>query len=64
MEVAVAAQAPFGLDYTTVDVVETGDGPLVLEVSAFGGFRGLFSSQSMNAAQKLADYVIGRINGG
>jgi ribosomal protein S6--L-glutamate ligase len=44
--------------------VETGDGPLVLEVSAFGGFRGLFSSQSMNAAQKLADYVIGRINGG
>lgn len=41
IDLARRAQAPFGLDFTSVDVAETPDGPIVFEVSAFGGFRGL-----------------------
>ncbi|MDG4476185.1 GAK system ATP-grasp enzyme [Thiovibrio frasassiensis] len=55
------AQAPFGLDFTCVDVVETADGPMVFEVSAFGGFRGIQEACGINAARHYADYVCGRI---
>ena len=58
IEIARSAQAPFGLDFTTVDVVETADGPVVFEVSAFGGFSGLKASGGINAAELYADYVI------
>lgn len=58
IEIARSAQAPFGLDFTTVDVVETPDGPVVFEVSAFGGFSGLKASAGVNAAERYADYVI------
>ncbi|HSV31054.1 MAG TPA: GAK system ATP-grasp enzyme [Atribacteraceae bacterium] len=61
--VAKRAQDLFGLDYTTVDVVETGMGPLVFEVSAFGGFRGLLESHSLDAAELLVDYVLEDLDG-
>ncbi|MBF0170681.1 MAG: GAK system ATP-grasp enzyme, partial [Nitrospinae bacterium] len=54
IELARRAQAPFGLDFTCVDVVETDDGPKVFEVSAFGGFRGLRDGNGKDAA---ADYT-------
>jgi tetrahydromethanopterin:alpha-L-glutamate ligase len=57
---AQRAQAPFGLDFTTVDVVETDQGPLVFEVSAFGGFRGVLEGTGLDAAAVLAEHVIGR----
>lgn len=52
------AQAVFGLDFTTVDVVDMPDGPAVLEVSAFGGFRGLKEGCDIDAAARYADHVI------
>lgn len=58
IEIARSAQAPFGLDFTTVDVVETADGPVVFEVSAFGGFSGLKTSGGINAADLYANYVV------
>lgn len=61
IEVARRAQAPFGLDFTTVDVVETAQGPVVFEVSAFGGFSGLKASNGMDAAARYADYAIERL---
>jgi ribosomal protein S6--L-glutamate ligase len=60
LDIAQRAQAVFGLDYTTVDVVETADGPLVFEVSAFGGFRGLYEASRVDAASLLADHVLQR----
>ena len=51
LEVARKAQEAFGLDYTTVDIVETVNGSHVLEVSAFGGFRGLYEGCGVNAAE-------------
>lgn len=61
LEVATRAQALFGLDFTCVDVVETASGPMVFEVSAFGGFRGLGDAHGIDVAALYADYVIENI---
>jgi tetrahydromethanopterin:alpha-L-glutamate ligase len=61
LELAHRAQAPFGLSFTCVDVVETDDGPLVYEVSAFGGFRGLLKATGRDAAPMYAGWVLDRL---
>jgi len=58
IELAQRAQDLFNMDFTTVDVAETADGPIVFEVSAFGGFRGAREGIGINAAALYADYVI------
>lgn len=55
---AVQAADVFGLEFTGVDLVETPGGYLVYEVSAFGGFAGLWKSQGIDAAAAYADYVV------
>jgi tetrahydromethanopterin:alpha-L-glutamate ligase len=60
IELAHRAQALFELDFTGVDVVETERGPMVFEVSAFGGFRGLMDGCNVDAAARYADYVVER----
>ncbi|QDT04007.1 Alpha-aminoadipate--LysW ligase LysX [Rubripirellula lacrimiformis] len=62
IELATRAQALFGMDFTTVDVADTKDGPIVFEVSAFGGFRGVHEGMQMDASGLYADYVIGEFN--
>ena len=49
------------MDFTTVDVAETADGPIVFEVSAFGGFRGALEGAGIDAAAAYADYAIARV---
>ncbi len=61
IELARKAQSIFNLDFTSVDVVETDEGPVIFEVSAFGGFRGLLKAQKLNAAQLYAEYVVKRV---
>jgi ribosomal protein S6--L-glutamate ligase len=58
MAVAERARKVFGLDFTAVDVAETPDGPLVFEVSAFGGFRGLREACGLDAAGMFADHLL------
>lgn len=60
IDIATSAQHPFGMDFTTVDVAESADGPIVFEVSAFGGFRGALEGAGIDAAVAYADYVIDR----
>jgi tetrahydromethanopterin:alpha-L-glutamate ligase len=57
IEVAQKAQAVFGLDFTSVDIAETDQGPVVFEVSAFGGFRGLLEGCGMDAAAAYAGHM-------
>jgi ribosomal protein S6--L-glutamate ligase len=61
IDLAERAQGLFGMDFTTVDVAETTDGPIVFEVSAFGGFRGVKEGMGIDAAALYADYVIGEL---
>lgn len=61
IELARRAQAPFGLDFTTVDVGLTENGPIIFEVSAFGGFKGALEGASIDAATLYADHVIEKV---
>jgi len=58
IEIAQRAQALFNMDYTTVDMAETEHGPIVFEVSAFGGFRGAKEGLGINVAERYVDYVL------
>ena len=61
IDIAHRAQSLFQLDFTCVDVAETEEGPVVFEVSAFGGFRGLWEARRLDAAAAYADYVLEKI---
>lgn len=61
IELARRAQGLFGLDFTCVDVALTPQGPVVFEVSAFGGFRGIEVARGIDAAQRYTEWVLGRI---
>ncbi|MHA7866206.1 MAG: GAK system ATP-grasp enzyme [Salipiger thiooxidans] len=57
IELGRRAQAPFGLTFTTVDIALTPDGPIVFEVSAFGGYRGVLEGCGIDAAALVAEHV-------
>jgi len=60
-DMAVAAARHFGLIFTGVDLIEDSNGRFsVLEVSAFGGFRGLLNGCGVAAAPMLAELVLRR----
>jgi ribosomal protein S6--L-glutamate ligase len=61
IELARHAQALFDMDFTTVDVAETSEGPIVFEVSAFGGFRGALEGIGINAAELYVQHVLGQL---
>ncbi len=61
IELATRAQAAIGLDFTGVDLAVTDQGPIVFEVSAFGGFSGLKHAKQLNAAELYARHVIARL---
>jgi ribosomal protein S6--L-glutamate ligase len=62
VEIAQRAQGLFNMDYTTVDMAETEDGPVVFEVSAFGGFRGAKEGLGINIAERYVDYVRNKLD--
>lgn len=62
IEMAHKAQSLFNLDFTTVDVAETKEGPIVFEVSAFGGFRGALEGAGIDAAARYVDYVLKKLS--
>lgn len=63
IELARRAQAPFGLDFTCVDVALTADGPFVFEVSAFGGFKGLLAARGLDVARRFTEHCLKELSG-
>jgi ribosomal protein S6--L-glutamate ligase len=61
LEVARRARDLFDLAFTSVDVAEGPDGPLVFEVSAFGGYRGLRDALGVDAAARFVDHVLAEL---
>ncbi|PZX14112.1 GAK system ATP-grasp enzyme [Celeribacter halophilus] len=57
------AQAPFGLTFTTVDIALTPEGPIVFEVSAFGGYSGALKGCGVDAMALMADHVVAEVSG-
>ena len=62
IELGRRAQAPFGLTFTTVDIALTPGGPIVFEVSAFGGYSGALKGCGIDAAALVADHVIAEVS--
>lgn len=62
LQLAHRAQSLFNLDFTCVDVAETDNGPMVFEVSAFGGFKGIHAASGMDAARLYVEYVLKQLN--
>ncbi len=61
IDIAQRAQDLFSMDFTTVDIAETDNGPIVFEVSAFGGFQGALDGIGIKAAELYAEYVLKKI---
>ena len=62
IEMATQAQSLFNMDFTTVDVAITDNGPIVFEVSAFGGFRGAKEGCDVDAAALYVEHVLETID--
>lgn len=60
--VAKKAKNTFNLDFCSVDVAIVNNKPVVFEVSAFGGFNGLFKGANIDAAELLAQKISSDLN--
>jgi tetrahydromethanopterin:alpha-L-glutamate ligase len=58
IELGRQAQACYDLSFTTVDIALTDQGPVVFEVSAFGGFKGALEGCGIDAASVYVNYVL------
>lgn len=58
VELGYKAQSCFDLSFTTVDIALTDEGPVVFEVSAFGGFSGALKGCGIDAAEKLCGHIL------
>lgn len=56
-ELAFKCGAIFGLDIYGVDTIETGNGPVVIEVNDFPNFTGIDGADKL-----IADYILKRVN--
>ena len=62
IHLAERAQTPFNLDFCCVDIANTQEvGPIVFEVSAFGGYKGLQEAADIDVADLVTDYAISHI---
>ncbi|EXJ09801.1 GAK system ATP-grasp enzyme [Nitrincola nitratireducens] len=58
LSIAERAQSAFNLDFATVDIAMTPEGPVVFEVSTLGGFKGAKMGCGIDVASIYADYAI------
>jgi len=63
-EVAVRASKAVGLEISGVDMIFRGDEPVVLEVNASPGFRGLLEATHVNAADAMVEYAVEKASSG
>lgn len=57
-DVAVRAARAVGLNLAGVDILESKQGPLVIEVNASPGFQGLEAATGMNIAKIIVDFAV------
>ena len=63
-EVAVRASKAVGLEISGVDMILRGGEPVVLEVKASPGFRGLLQATQVNAADAMVEYALEKASAG
>lgn len=60
INIAQQAQALFKLDFASVDIAESTRGPVVFDVSAFGGLRGALEGGGLHAAA-YAEHIVNQL---
>jgi ribosomal protein S6--L-glutamate ligase len=60
MKTAVDAAGALGLDVAGVDMLESADGPMVMEVNASPGLKGVEAATGVNVASKIVDLAVRR----
>ena len=57
-DIAISASRAVGGEFTGVDIVETRDGPSIIEVNAVPGFQELQKTTTTDIAQAFVDYFL------
>jgi ribosomal protein S6--L-glutamate ligase len=63
LKIGVKATKAMELDYSGVDIIESPEGPIILEVNGAPGWQALKDVTSINVAEKIVSYAESLING-
>jgi len=63
-ELALKASETIGCEVAGIDILESRNGPLIIELNSQPGWRGLQSVTPFNIADEIVDYVLRRIDHG
>ncbi len=63
LELGVSATKTMGLDYSGVDIIESSDGPMVLEVNGSPGWQALNVAANLKVADEIVSYAVGLVHG-
>ena len=60
---AIGAAETIGCEVAGVDILETDNGPLIVELNSQPGWKGLQTVTEVNIADEIVNYVLGRVRG-
>ena len=63
LELGLKATRAMGLDYSGVDVIESPDGPIILEVNGSPGWQALNLAANIKVAEEIVKYSVGLAHG-
>ncbi|MCW4020528.1 MAG: RimK family alpha-L-glutamate ligase, partial [Candidatus Bathyarchaeota archaeon] len=63
-KLALEAAETVGCEVAGVDILETRNGPLIIELNSQPGWKGLQSVTAVNIADEIVKYVLNRVKGG
>jgi len=63
LELGLRATRAMGLDYSGVDIIESPNGPVILEVNGSPGWQALNLAANINVADEIVKYAVGLVHG-
>ena len=63
LELGLRATEAMGLDYSGVDVIESPDGPIILEVNASPGWQALKLAANVKVAEEIVKHAVSLVHG-
>jgi RimK family alpha-L-glutamate ligase len=63
LELGMSATEAMGLDYSGVDIIESPDGPVVLEVNGSPGWQALNLAAGIKVADEIVRHAVGLVHG-
>ena len=63
LKLGLRATKAMGLNYSGVDVIESPEGPVILEVNASPGWQALKLAANVNVAEEIVKYAVSLVDG-